>query len=225
METEAVKKRKKDLTSNVTTPPESSPCFECEICTVTKTEANCFAVTGCTHAYCKDCIVRYIRSKLDLNIINIRCPVPRCGGLLESESCRKILPKKVFDRWEKSLCESAIIDNETKKFMYCPLKRCSALMILGDEDHKNKMTKSKCLVCKKQICVQCNVAWHEGYTCEEFKKDYEEARALVNLAYWKKWRKCPKCKMYVEKAGGCPFMHCRCGNTFYYGSSSRPRSL
>ncbi|MED6224723.1 hypothetical protein PIB30_086826 [Stylosanthes scabra] len=165
---------------SITTVLESSPSFLCEICTASKTEVNWFLVIGCTHAYCKDCVVRYIRSKLDLNVINIRCPVPRCGGLLEPQGCRKILPKKVLNRWEKSLCESAIIENETEKFIYCPLKRCSALMII--DDGHNKMTKTKCLVCKKQICVQCNVPWHEGNTCEEFRKDYEEDRTLFNLA-------------------------------------------
>ncbi|KAL4343123.1 hypothetical protein HN51_061424 [Arachis hypogaea] len=109
---------------------ESSSIFSfvCEICIDTKTEAENFSITGCSHSYCTDCVVKYVGSKLDDNVINIRCPVPRCGGFLELDGCREVLPKMVFDRWVKLLCEAAVVENESERFMYFPFKDCSTLI-------------------------------------------------------------------------------------------------
>ncbi|CAG7893164.1 unnamed protein product, partial [Brassica rapa] len=57
------------------------------------------------------------------------------------------------------------------------------------------------------FCAQCEVPWHAGSGCKETKKktrnsDKEDA-LLIDLAKKKKWRRCPKCKFYVEKASGC----------------------
>ncbi|XP_045810789.1 E3 ubiquitin-protein ligase RNF14-like [Trifolium pratense] len=92
--------------------------FVCEICTDTKTIKDAFFISGCSHAYCSDCVSMYISSKLDDNITNIGCPVPGCNGLLEAEFCRSILKPEVFERWGKALCE-ALIDVSEK--FYCPL--------------------------------------------------------------------------------------------------------
>ncbi|RYR47846.1 uncharacterized protein LOC107607785 [Arachis ipaensis] len=70
--------------------------FVCEICIDTKTEAENFSITDCSHSYCTDCVVKYVGSKLDDNVINIRYPISRCGGFLELDGCRKVLPKMVY---------------------------------------------------------------------------------------------------------------------------------
>ncbi|QHN94787.1 uncharacterized protein [Arachis hypogaea] len=123
--------------------------FICEICIDTKIETENFSMTGCSHSYCTDCVVKYVGSKLDDNVTNIRCPVPRCGGFLELDGCHEVLPKMVFDRWDKLLCEAAVVENESERFMYCPFKDCSALMIVDDDSP----TESECPSCYRQICV------------------------------------------------------------------------
>ncbi|XP_057739620.1 E3 ubiquitin-protein ligase RSL1-like [Arachis stenosperma] len=89
----------------------------CKICTETKTEAESFTISGCTHSYCTDCVVKYVCSKLDDNVINIRCPVPRCRGLLETNGCREILPMSLLHRWEKSLREATVLESESNRFL------------------------------------------------------------------------------------------------------------
>ncbi|XP_051113748.1 E3 ubiquitin-protein ligase RSL1-like [Andrographis paniculata] len=39
---------------------------------------------------------------------------------------------------------------------------------------------------------------------------------LLNLARLKKWMRCPNCRFFVEKSGGCLSIKCRCGDTFCY---------
>ncbi|MED6207534.1 hypothetical protein PIB30_036691 [Stylosanthes scabra] len=195
--------------------------FVCEICIETKPEAESFSIRGCNHSYCRDCVVKYVGSKLDENVINIRCPVPRCSGLLESEDCREVLPKLVFDRWENSLCNAAVIENENERFMYCPFRDCSALIIMDDSPTLPR--KSECPNCKREICVACVAVWHDGITCEEFGRIVNEDRVAMELAARNMWRRCPKCRFYVEKKSfTCSRIRCRCGYLFCYECGGSP---
>ncbi|RYR79677.1 hypothetical protein Ahy_A01g004495 isoform B [Arachis hypogaea] len=152
--------------------------FMCEICIDTKIEAENFSITGCSHSYCTDCVVNYVGSKLDDNMINIQCPVRRCGGFLELDGCREVLPKMIFDRWDKLLCEAAVVENESERFIYCPFKDCSALMIVDDDSP----TESECPSCNRQICVSCETVWHHGSTCEEFGRTDNKYRVVMEVA-------------------------------------------
>ena len=141
-------------------------------------------------------------------MLNIRCPVTGCGGFLEPEGCREVLPKEVFDRWGNGLCEAVIGDGER---FYCPFKDCSALMI---DDGGEVVRESECPNCRRLFCAQCKVPWHDGIECEEFQKLNQDEREredimLMKLAESKKWRRCPKCRFYVEKSEGCMYMKCR----------------
>ncbi|XP_057432739.1 probable E3 ubiquitin-protein ligase ARI9 [Lotus japonicus] len=204
------KRRKKKECSN------DAPPFTCEICTDTKTMKDSFSITGCSHTYCSNCVVMYVRTKLEDNVTNIQCPVSGCLGLLEAEDCRRILPAEVFDRWLKAVSEAMIPESE--KF-YCPFPDCSALLII---DGKEVVGESECTNCKRFFCVQCKVPMHGEVTCEEFQKLGEDEREmedlmLMELAKVKNWKRCPHCRFYISKIDGCSMVRCRCGHSFNYG--------
>ncbi|XP_058726150.1 E3 ubiquitin-protein ligase RSL1-like [Vicia villosa] len=189
----------------------SNTQFVCEICSETKTMKEAFYnISGCSHAYCSDCVANYIASKLENNIVDISCPVPECKASLEAQFCRTILPAEVFEKWSK---EAA-----SQKF-YCPFADCSALLI---DDKTEAVRNSECPKCNRMFCAQCKVAWHDGIECSEFQKlnagDREkEDIMLVRLAKKMHWRRCPNCKIYVDKeCGGCDAMTCRCQCQFCY---------
>ncbi|KAJ9183683.1 hypothetical protein P3X46_007506 [Hevea brasiliensis] len=193
------------------------PSFVCEICVEPRALNDSFNLMGCTHFYCTKCTVRYITSKLDENITSISCPVSACEGILEPDYCRDILPKDVFDRWGIALCESVI--DCSQKF-YCPYEDCSVLLI---NDTRVEVENSVCPFCKREFCVKCKVPWHPEINCEKFQKLKKKGddSLLVDLAKRKKWRRCPKCKYYVEKSLGCFYMKCRCGHAFCYKCGAR----
>ncbi|KAH7574506.1 hypothetical protein JRO89_XS03G0304400 [Xanthoceras sorbifolium] len=141
----------------------SSSSFVCELCVERKTLNELFSIKGCSHAYCADCMAKYLTLKVQDNITSIRCPVSNCRGSLDPEYCRKILPQHVLDRWGKALCESLIVGPQ--KF-YCPFKDCSALLI---DDGEEAITKSECPHCHRLFCVQCRVPWHSEIECKEFR--------------------------------------------------------
>ncbi|KAK9948170.1 hypothetical protein M0R45_003757 [Rubus argutus] len=215
------KRKKKSFTGpSVTEVGESSNSkndvsFFCEICAEPKSRDESFGIKDCSHSYCTECMIKYVASKLQENITSIKCPVPDCKGLLEPEYCRPILPPEVFERWGNALCEAVILGSE--KF-YCPYKDCSGMLI---DDGKEVIRQSECPNCRRMFCAQCKVPWHAGINCAEFQKLNKDEREkedimLRKLAQNKKWKRCPKCRFYVEKAEGCMFMMCRCQTSFCY---------
>jgi E3 ubiquitin-protein ligase RNF144 len=187
---------------------ENHDMFFCPICMETVQIKDGFNITPCDHIFCINCVIHYITVKTEENADSIPCPTPDCETTsVDPTTFQHLLPKDMFDRWCLGLIESAL---GMKKF-YCPFKNCSALLIHeGDET----ITNSECPHCNRMFCAKCNVSWHGDMSCEEFEKlgDDEKGREdimLKNLAKDKRWQRCPKCRMYVEKIDGCMFMKCR----------------
>ncbi|KAK3438565.1 hypothetical protein EUGRSUZ_C03190 [Eucalyptus grandis] len=210
------RKRKKQYSgSSVTERGQSSnskpdPSFICEICVEPKMGGELFRIKGCSHAYCNDCVTKYVTSKLHDNVTRIGCPVSGCGGVLEPGYCQSILPSEVFDRWGNALCEALILEAER---FYCPFKDCSALLI--KDECAAVLRESECPNCRRLFCAQCRVPWHAEIGCKEFQglKEGEREREdimLKKLAESKHWRRCPKCSFYVQKISGCQDVRCRC---------------
>ncbi|KAF5807864.1 putative transcription factor C2H2 family [Helianthus annuus] len=189
----------------------------CGICMDKKTASELFDNTGiCRHIFCSDCISQHVAVKIKENVTKVKCPDPKCKGVIGPEACRSIVPKEVLERWESILCESLI--KESQKF-YCPFKDCSAMLV---DDGGVVVTQSECPNCNRLFCAQCKVAWHCGISCVEFqgskkgKRNRDHDKLLIDLAKKKKWIKCSKCMLFVEKVGGCDYIYCRCGNGFCY---------
>ncbi|KAK2645115.1 hypothetical protein Ddye_020310 [Dipteronia dyeriana] len=190
--------------------------FVCELCVESRRSEKLFSVKGCSHAYCADCIAKYVTSKVEQNITSIGCPVSACRGKLDPEYCCKILPEHVFDRWGKALSETVIVG--AQKF-YCPFKDCSALLI-NDAEEEETIRESECPYCHRLFCAHCRVPWHSEIDCADFQKLNKNEREredimLMKLAQNKKWQRCPNCRYYVEKKEGCLFMYCRSVLYFY----------
>ncbi|XP_023734994.1 E3 ubiquitin-protein ligase RSL1 [Lactuca sativa] len=192
------------------------PTSFCVICMDTKAPSEMFSnAKVCSHLFCSDYIRQHVSMKIKENIAKVKCPEPKCKGLIGPEICRSIVPNEVLERWEDALCESLILGSQ--KF-YCPFKDCSAMLV---DDGGEAMTSSECPNCNRLFCAQCKVAWHSGMDCIEYKslKEYEinpKYLMLMELAKNKNWKRCPDCNFYVEKRSGYEIIRCRCGNLFCY---------
>lgn len=191
----------------------------CLICMDFKPTGEMFRSNTCTHLFCTDCIAKHVAAKLQENIFQIRCPDLNCKGDLEPQFCRSIVPVEVFDRWGTALCESLIHGSE--KF-YCPFKDCSA-MLLNDGGTDHLVVESECPNCHRLFCAQCKVAWHAGVSCTEFRNLNKDERSredimVMELAKNKKWRRCPNCKIIVEKIQGCLHISCRYQSNIFFFS-------
>ena len=185
---------------------ESSHSF-CEICVERKDRDEMFKIESCVHSFCSDCIGKHVATKIQESITIVCCLGLGCNGVIELDACRAVLPKDVFERWDKALCEELF---GSQRF-YCPYKDCSA-MLLNDNEEGEAIRESECPFCHRLFCALCSVPWHSGVDCEEFQRlneDEKERDDLIfrELAKEKKWRRCPH--YHVERTDGCLHMTCR----------------
>ncbi|KAF4355294.1 hypothetical protein F8388_026564 [Cannabis sativa] len=204
---------------------QSSEIF-CEICTERKPTDEIFPNASCTHSYCSDCIGRHVASKIGESsaVAVVACPGLDCRGAheLEIESCRSILAKEIVEKWDEALCEALLM--ECEKF-YCPFNDCSAVLVreIGEDE---VIMESECPICHRLFCARCNVVWHSGIECEDYQRLNEDERGNEDLmvremANQKNWKRCPRCKFYVERIDGCLHITCRCNYQFCYGCGSQ----
>ena len=76
------------------------------------------------------------------------------------------------------------------------------------------------------VDTQCRVcgtvkSWHLHLQCGELEAlPREEQLAgdvqLLGMAASCGWKRCPRCRIIVEKISGCDHITCRCGNSFNY---------
>ncbi|XP_022152679.1 E3 ubiquitin-protein ligase RNF144A-like [Momordica charantia] len=181
----------------------------CIICTDTKSAAEMFTSSACSHSFCADCISKHIAAKLEDNIA-VKCPEPKCESTLEPWMCDSFVPREVLERWGDALCEAIILGIPR---MYCPFVDCSAAMI-DDGGEAATVTAAECPSCRRMFCAQCKVGWHGEMECDEFQKLRKEGGELredlmaLQLANRQKWKRCPHCKIYVEKVAGCLHITC-----------------
>ncbi|XVF65699.1 hypothetical protein PTKIN_Ptkin09bG0270200 [Pterospermum kingtungense] len=200
--------------------------FTCEICTEIVSASNKFsnnASTGkCKHEFCCDCVAKYIESMVGINVAYITCPALECKFSLDPVSCKSIITKHLFDKWCDLLCHATVSNYYSKRFIYCPYRDCSALIL---NECKDKVQKCNCPNCKNEICFQCKSPWHARYRCRD-KAKYKDsddflARKLIEK---KKWTRCPHCGNAVEQIGGCPSINCRCGEIFCHACGKPSRA-
>lgn len=201
---------------------QSSPIIICEICAETKRTEEMFRNQICYHSFCSECVVKQVATKIQDNITNVSCPGLNCKGVLELESCRSLLPKELIDRWNDALCEAFIL--AVPKF-YCPFKDCSE-MLLDEDEGREDVRESECPSCHRLFCASCHVTWHPGVGCEEFQTMNVDERGredllVRELANKKRWKRCPRCRFYVEKRDGCLHITCRCKFEFCYACGAK----
>nr|CAB3453396.1 unnamed protein product [Digitaria exilis] len=118
--------------------------------------------------------------------MSIGCPDPGC-------KYGALDPEACRDMIPPQLFErwgAALCDLAVGRFkFYCPFNDCSALLV------------------------------HElGHEFKRLKKDERGKNDLLlrKVARESRWQRCPKCKMYVERAEGCVYIVCRCQHRFCY---------
>uniref|UniRef100_A0A0A0K9X9 RBR-type E3 ubiquitin transferase n=1 Tax=Cucumis sativus TaxID=3659 RepID=A0A0A0K9X9_CUCSA len=180
----------------------------CEICLENKEEGNMFEINTCLHSFCRDCVIKHVSTKIENGYSSVSCLALNCPSIIDFHSCWRMLPKEIGEKWNKALCE---VLYSTEEKVVCPFKDCSVGITL---ERGASIRDCECPLCHRLFCATCEVPWHDGVTCEEYKRLYknEEGRneiLMKKLASQMKWMKCPKCNFFVEKIYGCLHITCR----------------
>lgn len=165
---------------------------------------------GCDHAFCIDCMVKYIHVMIhDNRVAEVKCPGLNCNQLLDPVTCGQILPRTSFVKWCDLLCDSALLEFER---CYCPYPDCSIPIV---NECGGIVQRSVCPNCKKPFCFKCKLPWHAGYQCEESGNLRDRNDILFGqLMERNRWTRCPQCGHCVERIDGCCSVRCRCNTRF-----------
>ncbi|EYU24559.1 hypothetical protein ABFS82_04G114200 [Erythranthe guttata] len=218
--------------NNQATSSSSSRTTSCEICTEDRRKSDMHKTEGCNHSFCYDCISKHIQYKLQQNIVPVTCPYPDCPNIIQpnnnnnnnnngSSLIRSKIPQEVLDRWEKATIESIILAS-SDEIIHCPYEKCSEILVI--ENGVNVITETECPRCHKLFCAKCRVSWHYGFSCRDFQRlnrNDRDKRKLRLLAKENKWKKCPNCRVFVDKTEGCVHITCRCKFEFCYVCGKR----
>jgi hypothetical protein len=79
------------------------------------------------------------------------------------------------------------------------------------KDFKNLCKRDK----NQKYCRKCRETEHLG-PCKRINKKF------AAVAKSNGFQRCPKCRRWIDKNGGCNNMSCVCGNTFCYGCGGIP---
>eukprot|EP00929_Paragymnodinium_shiwhaense_P077155 TRINITY_DN39714_c0_g1_i1.p1 TRINITY_DN39714_c0_g1~~TRINITY_DN39714_c0_g1_i1.p1 ORF type:complete len:466 (+),score=65.26 TRINITY_DN39714_c0_g1_i1:73-1470(+) len=169
-------------------------------------------ISGCSHAFCHNCLKQYIIMKVKEKTAPLKCCGLKCEAEIDSSLVLRIAGRQVADAHEKDLVEAAM-RNKT----FCPFPGCGAVYDLDES-----VSQVQCLECWKVFCGNCRVAWHDGLTCEQYKRLPDHLRApedvaLLRIAQRQAWRPCPGCRNMLSKQDGdCNYLRCRCGTAFCF---------
>lgn len=168
------------------------------------------------HTYCFPCMATYFRTKLIdapfRTVFPIRCP--ECPYIIIEDLAKRILTKQDMEGmwyWAK-------LFSEVQSF-YCPNGNCGARIEQPTPECARTIRRAHCPACHEAFCYRCQVKWHEGKSCVQYARASGVVtldRALEKLAKKEKWRRCPKCRIVVERHDGCRHIMCRCGHEFCY---------
>jgi len=163
----------------------------------------------CGHTYCPGCLNSLLTAVVDSKIFPIMCigNEATCNVPISLPFIRQFLAPYSFKR----LLEAAFVtylEKNTMQFQYCRTSGCKQTYRRQTAADSVIVSCPSCLV---RSCSSCGIE-HDNTTCEDESLRRQETQ-FIDLAKSKGYKRCPKCKIMVEKYGGCDNMFCRC-NTY-----------
>ncbi|KDR80944.1 hypothetical protein GALMADRAFT_91633 [Galerina marginata CBS 339.88] len=183
---------------------------ERELCPICTDDVSNPEQLGCGHTYCAGCLKHFLTSAADTKTFPLVCMGndATCNVPISIPFIRRFLPAPIF----QSLVEAAFLsylDQHPQELKYCTTPDCKQMY-----RHREEPTVLQCPSCFSTICAACDEEAHDGMTCQErrlHKNPAEQERLNEQLAAANGYKKCPQCKVWIEKTEGCNHMSCKCG--------------
>uniref|UniRef100_A0A4W5PSC6 RBR-type E3 ubiquitin transferase n=1 Tax=Hucho hucho TaxID=62062 RepID=A0A4W5PSC6_9TELE len=178
------------------------PLVSCKLCLGEFPLEQMTTITQCQCVFCTLCLKQYVELLIKEGLETaISCPdsgCPKRGHLLENEvlldPCRT----------------------------WCPSSSCQAVCQLKEMEVAQPQLV-KCAVCTLEFCSACKANWHPGQVCPPQENNLPITAFLPGetSSFYKSddddgpIKRCPKCKVYIERDEGCAQMMCKnCKHAF-----------
>ena len=164
---------------------------------------------ACGHTYCYGCFRHFLLTASDTKQFPLSCmgDEGKCGLPIPLPVIQRfIVPAQFKHLLEVSFFE--YLGRNPDKFGYCTTPDCPEIYSLESYSGDGIF---RCRSCFVSFCAFC---WedHDGFSCEEWKVHRDPGTQERLLESWAEGnndvKKCPKCKILIEKNGGCNHMTC-----------------
>ena len=178
---------------------------------------------GCGHTFEEECMTEYIMEEIKRKgplSIDSLCPYDGCGFMITQS-----IVDDNCDGVKKALFQKFCMDNFTQLSPYvvpCLNSNCPKYFLASE----SSVLPSDCLPqlyaicdCGCNACLGCQSKGHEPLKCEMYKQWEESIGQILDSLNenWKKSnsKKCPGCKVDIQKNEGCMHMTCaKCRHEF-----------
>lgn len=180
---------------------------DCPVCFDTLEETNSLALP-CGHRYCIPCWKDHLQSKVSNNtMLSAACPKSGCGMKVYARLWKDLLGDKAFGRWMDAARESYLLAR-LKDSKPCPFVGCTCITAW----HSDVNVPVQC-ICGMRFCYECQDAMrgdHAPASCKDTDAWMSKFKSEADNVLWMKvhCKPCPKCRVQVEKNGGCNHHTC-----------------
>lgn len=184
----------------------------CQICLTAIRESDLFPLDSCGHLFHPPCIQQHLELCISESKFPLQCPYRSCSQEVSILDLKERLSQEMVAKFEEFSFKHFVGLNK-KELFCCPSTDCKYVFQFACEE------EFTCPVCGKHYCLKCQVEFHEGMTCEQYRKvnsPLSEDSQFLLMAQGSRFKQCPNCKFWVEKAQGCDHMVCRCKFEFCY---------
>ena len=136
-----------------------------------------------------------------------------CGKVLETRDIFEHVNEELKEKYER-FTFNKFVEKQGSTTAWCPTPGCPAAFEFDDQ-----LDNYKCPACHKHYCLKCRVEYHKGMSCQEYRinnKFDDKDKKFIEFVRGHKFKQCPNCKFWVERAEGCSTMTCKCGQEFCY---------
>lgn len=182
---------------------------ECTVCYTNVVGKNLLALP-CNHYFCKKCWENHINASLQNAKTLITCMEPGCKCPLMLTDIRQICGASTALELQKRLAASSVQASTVLK--RCINPKCELSLGVENISYCNIATCK----CGTRMCWLCGREAHAPLPCIHVDKWQEIAKDNISDFRIRETTKpCPKCRVRIEKNGGCNHMTCKtCGYEF-----------
>ncbi|CAD8134046.1 unnamed protein product [Paramecium pentaurelia] len=142
----------------------------------------------CKHRFCRKCLEQYLNVKIDEGIVmQIKCP--SCQYNIQYEEVVQNIQQIKLLKYAK--LRTLQYGENDPTLRHCPNLSCELYVHLDS---------NKCQ-CGQEICIDCGNQSHGFSSCNKLMD-----QIFILDSRQEKIQRCPKCKIIVQKEGGCNHM-------------------
>jgi len=155
-----------------------------------------------------NCLKEYRSTGIKDRKFPLKCP--GCQNELTDGDIKEAVDEDDMEKYIEYSFTKYINEN-LSKMSWCPTIDCGYVFEMDPNQ-----SKFDCPQCIFAYCLSCKCDWHNNMTCKDWKANTGLDTQLKELFIACNYKKCPNCKMWVEKISGCNHMGCSCGIEFCY---------